>query len=357
MNSPLLTFFIDIEQFLAQALPADWHQLLIALRRHGLLAKAYYQLGKKIEAKNIPEPVYRQLRAGAKYADKQQQSLFYELFLLESLSEEVKFPCLLLKGAAYRALALPMSYGRLFSDIDILVPADCFNEMRNKLFFKGFYEPAMSDYDRHYYLKWSHQNPPLHHFERDTVIDLHHQIFPTASALKLNIKPFFEKAIQIKGSYFKVPCIEHLFVHAAVHLFLQEETHRSVKDIIDINALFNEVAKRNLSQSLQEQSALIGAESAVINAVYVIEKLFKNADAAMYLQTYQRQRPSKLVCQLMLKVLNAKPDQYSFAKNIWFIRGHFLKLKWHILLYHFIAKPLSKLHVWASTTEKPRRNL
>ncbi|WNO62191.1 nucleotidyltransferase family protein [Rheinheimera sp. MMS21-TC3] len=354
MSFIVLDFFRDTQAFYQQAKPEHWRQLLVDLRRYGLLAKAYYQLHLHNPSLEPPAVVAKHLNAGAKYADKQQQSLFYELLLLEDLAAELDFPCLLLKGAAYRALALPMSYGRLFSDIDILVPEKSFLTMRSKLFFQGFYEPQISDYDRHYYMKWSHQSPPVQHFERHTVIDLHHQIYPTASALKLNIAPFFKRAVQISGSNLYLPCIEHLFIHAAVHLFFQEETHRTVKDIIDINQLFNHVMEQSGLASLQQEAKLIGAEAAVSNAAFVISKVFSNQEASAYLQQRNTLAPNKFVCKLMLKVLAAEPDKYSFAKQIWFVRGHFLKLKWYILLYHFAAKPINQLLLMFKKNKQPK---
>lgn len=343
MRSQLLALFQAPAEYARQATAADWTLLLAQLRKHGLLAKAYFKLQQTAEFDRVPLQVSRQLQSGAKYAAKQQHSLFYELQQLEPMLQQLTCPCLLLKGAAYRALALPVSHGRLFSDIDILVPASSVSEVKNKLFFCGFYEPEMAEYDRQYYLRWSHQQPPLHHFERDSVIDLHHHIFPPASARQLNIAPLFEQAVTIPGSGFKTPCLQHLFVHAAVHLFWQEETHRSLKDIIDLNDQFSVLAEQGLLASLSEEAIKIGAAQAVTNVVYVLTQLFPSDSARAYLQQARVAAPQRLLCHCFINTLQDKGVMPAMCKALWFVRGHRLKMRWSILLYHMLAKPLSLL--------------
>lgn len=343
MTLQLLSFFQTPGHYCRQASAADWTRLLAELRKHGLLAKAYFKLQHSGEVELAPIQVSRQLESGAKYAAKQQQSLFFELQQLEPMLRQLDYPCLLLKGAAYRALALPVSHGRLFSDIDILVPAESVTSVKSKLFFCGFYEPAMAEYDRQYYLRWSHQQPPLRHFERDSVIDLHHHIFPPASAKQLNIAPLFEQAVTIPGSGFKALCPEHLFIHAAIHLFWQEETHRSLKDIIDLNDQFSALAAQGLLLSLSQQARIIGAAQAVTNVVYVLAKLFPSAFATTYLKQAAVAAPQRLLCSCFIATLQDKGVLPAVCKALWFVRGHSLKMRWYILLYHVIAKPISLL--------------
>ncbi len=349
MISQTLAFFNAPQQYVTDASAADWTRLLQELRKHGLLAKACVKLQATGRFDDVPEQVKRQLGSGAKYAAKQQQSLFFELQQLEPMLQQLDCPCLLLKGAAYRALALPVSKGRLFSDIDLLVPAPSLAEVKNALFCKGFYEPQMPEYDRQYYLRWSHQNPPLQHFERDSVIDLHHQIFPPASAKKLNIAPFFARAEAITGSGFKVPCLQHLFIHAAVHLFWQEETHRSVKDIIDLNDQFCTLAEQALLPSLLQEAVHIGAAQAVSNVVYVLAKVFSQ-HAAGYLAQPDAPAPQRRLCLCFIKTLSDNGMVPALCKALWFVRGHKLKMRWSILLYHAVAKPASVLKRWLVKT-------
>ncbi|MGP9801832.1 nucleotidyltransferase domain-containing protein [Rheinheimera sp. NSM] len=348
LNLPLLTFFRAPEQFVLQATAEDWTIFLQQAREQGLTARFYYLLQQRQLLDEVPKKVRLHGLSAARYAEKQHHSLFFELKQLEALFAGAEFPCLLLKGAAYRALALPVSHGRLFSDIDLLVPRQQLKAVRDKLFFYGFREGELSDYDRHFYLQWSHQNPPLQHYQRGSVIDLHHHIFPTASAKQINIAPLFEYASNISGSVFKVPTIAHLFIHAAVHLFYQEETHKLVKDIIDLNDLLLEVQHQDQLSFMLQQAAVMQVEPAVVNACYLLRTLFANTAAEEITSALPANAAQPLACRLVLWMLPDAGVKAWLARQAWFVRGHSLKMRWHILLYHTVAKPAAAMRRWFS---------
>lgn len=346
LSTPLLRFFSTPEQFVQQATAQDWTQFLQHAREQGLTARFYYLLQQRELLDLVPKQVSLHGLSAARYAEKQHHSLFFELKQLEPLFAGADFPCVLLKGAAYRALALSLSHGRLFSDIDLLVPQRQLKAVRDKLFFCGFREGELSDYDRHFYLQWSHQNPPLQHYQRGSVIDLHHHIFPTASAKKINISPLFEHAGRISGSAFQVPSIAHLFIHAAVHLFYQEETHKLIKDIIDLNDLLLEVQHAGQLDFMLQQAELMAVKSAVSNAALVLHKLFGNTATAELVATMPAGAAQPLVCNLLLWMLPGAGVKAWLARQCWFVRGHSLKMRWHILLYHTVAKPAASIRRW-----------
>ena len=182
--------------------------------------------------------------------------------------------------------------------------------------------------------------------QRGTVIDLHHHIYPTASARSIDITPLFSHAVSIPGSAFKVPATAHLFIHAAVHLFYQEETHKLTKDVIDLNDLLLEVQHQKQLDFMLEQAARMSVQSAVINACWILSKLFKNgaAQAALHSSALPRHQP--LVCNLLLTMLQGRPARAWFARQLWFVRGHSLKMRWQVLVYHSLAKPASGMQRW-----------
>lgn len=345
LNQQLLAFFVNPVDFIQRATARHWTEFLQQAREHGLTARFYYVLRQQNLLHLVPEKVRQHGKSAAYYAEKQQHSLYFELQQLESLFSAVDCPCILLKGAAYRVLALPVSFGRLFADIDILVPASKLKQIRDKLFFNGFIEGAMSDYDRDYYLNWSHQNPPLQHYQRGTVIDLHHHIYPTASAKKIDIAPIFNHAEALPGSSFKVPKTAHLFIHAAVHLFYQEESHKLVKDIIDLNDLLLAVAQQQQVTLLLQQAREMAVHSAVINACWVLAKLFANPNA-LSLLAQATEQPQPKVCKLLLTMLQEHGVKAWLARKLWFLRGHALKMRWQVLLYHALAKPIVHSRNW-----------
>ena len=344
----LLSFFAAPAEYCRTATAAQWTAFLQQARQQGMTARFYFVLNQLDLLDAVPEQVVEHGLSGALYAQKQQHMLFYELSLLEPLITALPFPCLLLKGAAYRALALPVSFGRLFSDIDLLVPAEKLKLVRDKLFFLGFQEIKLNAYDRDYYLNWSHQNPPLVHYQRGTVIDLHHHIYPSASAKKINILPLFDNAAAMAGSDIKVPSYPHLFIHAAVHLFYQEESHKLVKDLIDLNDLLNLLGTEQELSALQQQSKLMSVQNAVSDACRVLARLFDNTQADRYLQLHGLQKTPSLASFLIIKMLGGKKSSRWLAHQLWYIRGHMLKMRLQVLLYQTAAKPLHAVWRWVS---------
>ena len=346
LSSQLLAFFASPAEFVQQATPQQWTTFLQQARQQGLTARFYYVLQTKQLLDQVPLQVKLHGESGARYAQKQQHSLYAELQQLESLFAVADYPCLLLKGAAYRTQALAVSFGRLFSDIDILVPAAQLRHVRDRLFFYGFREAQMTDYDRDYYLNWSHQNPPLQHYQRGTVIDLHHHIYPTASARKIDISPIFSHAEALPGSAFKLPKSAHLFIHAAVHLFYQEETHKLQKDLIDLNDLLLQVQQEQQLDFMLQQATLMTVQSAVANACQILAEVFANPAAQHCRGSMRLSKAQPLVCYLLLSMLRGDGPRAWLAQQLWFVRGHKLKMRWQVLLYHTLAKPTAAIRQW-----------
>ena len=73
-------------------------------------------------------------------AEQQQRAVRWELVQLTPALAEIEGPVLLLKGAAYAAAGLPPAAGRLFSDIDILVPKAQIGAAEAALMLDGWVE-------------------------------------------------------------------------------------------------------------------------------------------------------------------------------------------------------------------------
>ena len=86
-------------------------RLACRLRRHGILA-------------TLPETVRWHFDAAETLADKQRIAVRWELQQIRAALRDLDGPLIVLKGAAYVAANLPAAEGRLFNDIDILVPRD-----------------------------------------------------------------------------------------------------------------------------------------------------------------------------------------------------------------------------------------
>ncbi|RXL80730.1 hypothetical protein EO238_31730, partial [Citrobacter sp. AAK_AS5] len=78
-----------------------------------------------------------------------------------------------LKGAAYAMARLPVADGRIFGDVDILVPHETLADVESALMLAGWASIHRDPYDQRYYRMWMHEIPPMRHLHRGTVIDVH----------------------------------------------------------------------------------------------------------------------------------------------------------------------------------------
>ncbi len=145
----------------------------------------------------------------------------------------------LLKGAAYLASGLPPSAGRVFNDIDLLVPLEKLDAVEALLDIAGWRLGEIDPYDDSYYRRWMHQIPPLTHTGRQTTLDVHHSIVPrTARVGHASAAELYQRIRPIEGRPgFAVLAPEDMVLHSATHLFNEGEFHRGLRDLNDLDLL------------------------------------------------------------------------------------------------------------------------
>jgi hypothetical protein len=330
--------------FIQKASAQDWTQLIHQAREQALLGSCYFLLQDSGLYPQIPDKVKNHFYSGYMYAQKQKISLMKEMLKLESFFSDAPYPCVLLKGSAYRLSELPMARGRIFSDIDLLVPQEKFPDALLRLNEAGFIEFGMSEYDRRYYLRWSHQHPPLIHYLRGVSIDLHHHIYPVSSKEDILVEPILKQSIPLTGSAFAVPTKALMFVHACVHLFYQDETHKLIKDLWDLYQLYLAALDEGETQMVQAATDL-NAQAAVYYAFDVLQWLFNievSTPALASLKPYANHSQRRSMRWLLAQLFDPQSRFHQLAHLWWIIRGHLLKMGPMTLLYHSIAKSIEQ---------------
>ena len=100
---------------------SQWDLILRQARESGLLSRLAYELQKQDFA-GVPEQMLMHLESAITYAERQRQVVQWEVRCISEALEMNNVPIVLLKGAAYVVANLPAARGRIFSDIDIIVP-------------------------------------------------------------------------------------------------------------------------------------------------------------------------------------------------------------------------------------------
>jgi len=217
---------------------AEWDLLL----RQTLAANLAATLGLLAEEAGVlaalPARVRRRLGWARTVWERHLRAVDFELLKLQAALRETGLPLILLKGTAYAAAGLAAGAGRLFSDIDILVPKAQLAEVESALMLHGWAGSHHDAYDQRYYREWMHELPPMQHMRRASVIDVHHAILPETAAarpdparLRAAARPLPGRA----GLYTLAPC--DMVLHSATHLFSEGEYHHGLRDLFDLHRL------------------------------------------------------------------------------------------------------------------------
>src|SRR5690606_15229998 len=117
---------------------------------------------------------------------------------------------------------LPHANGRMFADVDLLVPEARLAEVEAKLQEHGWQSSALSAYDERYYREWTHELPPLTHAEREVEVDLHHNVLMRTARLHPDPRLMLAAARTVPGfGYLGMAVMApiDMTLHAMAHLF------------------------------------------------------------------------------------------------------------------------------------------
>ena len=202
-----------------------------------------------IEERGLLEQVPAQPRAQFEWvralATRHRQAVRFEVDCICAALAPVAAPLLLLKGAAYAMAGLRAGEGRLFGDIDILVPKADLDRVESALMLHGWIGTKLDAYDQRYYRDWMHELPPMQHVRRGSSIDVHHAILPETAPVRPDPDKLRAGARAIPGSGGLLatlsPC--DMVLHSAVHLFFDGEFDKGLRDLLDLHRLLEEFGR------------------------------------------------------------------------------------------------------------------
>lgn len=217
------------ELLLRQALAANLTASLYCLaEEHALLAAA-------------PAEARRHLAWAGALLRRHGDGVRWEVTRIRAALSGIDAPLILLKGAAYTLAGLPAARGRLFSDIDLLLPKESIPEAEAALMLGGWMSHHHDQYDQRYYRVWMHEIPPMQHVQRGSVIDVHHAILPLTAAVRPDPDLLRSAAVALPGpegqAPIKVLAPADMVLHSATHLFYDGEFDKGLRDLLDLHRL------------------------------------------------------------------------------------------------------------------------
>lgn len=238
---PLLVCALRDPAVLAAAAPLDWDRLVRQARRADLLPALALRLSSTVPRVPVPDAVQAHLEAATVLAAAQRSEVLRELRHIAQALEPLGIEPILLKGAAYVAAGLPPAQGRLFNDIDLLLPRPVLPQAEAQLMLHGWATTHHAPYDQRYYREWMHELPPLRHIHRQSVLDVHHAILPPTARLQPDSARLIDAAEPAPlGPGFRVLGATDRVLHSACHLVHNEEATHLLRDLVDIDLLLRQ---------------------------------------------------------------------------------------------------------------------
>lgn len=351
-ESELLLRYLRVNNHSIELSEAKWELLLYQARSSGLLARlaCYHKKGYF----SVPSYVETHLDSARVFFNSQQRVLRWELHLLHKAFQQLQLPMVLLKGSAYAAANLNANYGRVFNDIDVLVPEERLQDIKNTLVWHGWFPEQLDPYDQNYYQQWMHELPPMQHIERGTFLDIHHNILPRTSRFFPDAKKLLANIVKTQEGDFWTLSREDLYLHSATHLFLGGEFENGLRDLTDMDLLFRQLSQQDsdFSEKLVSRGYVLGLSLPLFYALRYSHKLLLCPVPKVILQGIADCGPQPLVLKIMdFLFLRALMPNHSSADDNWtgiarwllYIRSHWLKMPFYLLIPHLLRKSFMRL--------------
>jgi hypothetical protein len=217
---------------------AEWDILIRQARHADLLARIYAMLLEHGLIDSIPVKPLAHLESADTVVKRHAQAIRWEVCSLGKALATIGLPVILLKGAAYLMADLPPARGRIFSDVDILVPKGQLNQAEAALRLHGWASSHHDAYDQRYYRIWMHELPPMMHLKRQSVLDVHHNILPETAHVHPDPGKLIEAAVPVgEDPSVKVLAPADMVLHSATHLFHEGELEHGLRDLADLDGL------------------------------------------------------------------------------------------------------------------------
>lgn len=349
MTPALATMSLKELKRVADYSQKDWELLLRQLRASNLTASFGERLRQTGLDEHIPANIRWHFAAIANVASRHRDAVLWEVSELQNTLGVRGIPVVLLKGAAYVAGGHQAGHGRLFFDIDILVPQHALGDVEEILGRHGWAATHLNDYDQRFYRDWSHELPPMQHRVRGTTLDIHHTIIPPTAKLKPDAGKLLADAVPIKGQeeiYTLAPV--DMLLHSATHLFHDGELDHGLRDLVDLDNLMREFSERpgfwdTLLQRAEEQQLT----RPLYYALHYCSILLGSDIPEAILERSRSHAPAGLSRQWMdtLFLRALQPDHSTcndgltgFARWGLFVRSHYLRMPLRLLIPHLLYK-------------------
>jgi hypothetical protein len=330
--------------------PADWELLIRQARRSNLLTSLATRLRKQGRLDQVLPAARTHFDDALLIGAAQGRAVRWEAREIAHALRHLDAPVVLLKGAAYLLDGLPAADGRVFADVDLLVPRAALDIAELMLGVAGWVSGKQDAYDQRYYREWMHEIPPMVHGQRETLIDLHHNILPLTSRVRVDADRLLEAIVPLPHwpGLYRLGDAD-LVLHSASHLFLDGEFDKGLRDLVDLDALLRHFSSTTPGfwSALVERAQTLGLARVLFYALRYAQAVLGTPVPAETAQALAGAAPPRLLLAWMDAVfLRAlRPDHPSCedgfsgrARSFLYLRAHWMRMPLHLLLPHLVVK-------------------
>ena len=328
---------------------AEW-ELLLRQAGAARLTAALYCLAERLDMLGrIPAPAREHLEWTRAHGERHAQGVRTEVREICRALAGLGMPLIFLKGAGYALAGLAPAPGRLFSDIDLLVPKERIHEVEAALMMHGWAGNQHDAYDQRYYREWMHELPPMQHIRRLSLIDVHHAILPETARVRPQPALLRAAAVPVAGHPgCQVLAPVDMVLHSAVHLFYDGEFDHGLRDLVDIHRLLLDFgAQPGFWEALPGRAAELQLARPLFYALRYAVRLLGTPVPAATLAASAAGQPNRVLLALMdalfgraLMPLHASCGDWASpaARFALYIRGNWLRMPPVLLSRHLFHK-------------------
>ncbi len=318
-------------------------------RQVDLLPRLWYLLNDRDLLDELPPEPVRHLESAHAFALAHERGVRWEVECIRRVLLEIDEQIILLKGAAYVMAKLPAGRGRIFHDIDFMVPKGKLNAVESVFLRHGWRSMYADAYDQRYYRQWMHELPPLRHYKRRSVLDIHHSILPETARLYPDSRKLLAAAQPlVKGGNLKVLAPVDMVLHSATHLFHDGELESGLRDLVDLDSLLRHFSQADsFWDKLTERALEIDLIRPLFYALKYADRILGTPVPDYVMDKVQRGSPNIgmvwLMDQMFYRAL--KPDHVScregftgIARWMLYVRSHYLRMPFRLLVPHLLHK-------------------
>ncbi len=329
----------------------EWDLLVRQARRAHLLARLAHNLARAGLLEAVPAAPRNHLLSALKLAQRQVRALHWEVACLQRAMLATDTRLVLLKGAAYVMAGLEVAHGRTFSDVDVLVPKPSLGRCESALLIHGWQGSHHDAYDQQYYRRWMHEIPPMRHVKRGTTVDVHHTILPETARIKVNTAALFTAVAHWPGTppvYTLEPA--DMLLHSATHLFHEGDFEKGLRDLFDLDSLLRQWGPdTGFWDRLLVRATTLGLMRPLFYALRYTTGLLGTPVPERVIHAVDTGKPPLAIVWVMdacychvLRPAHASTRSRGagFARFALYVRSHWLRMPFHLLVWHLGRKAL-----------------